>query len=91
MLYRVVVYGVFFYCLLFAELKLEDFRGMYHDEVGVITGRLELFVSLFVHLENTIELSFMIPAGIFGNYLDFNKRSSPIPSLNLCSATGNCL
>lgn len=46
MLYRVVVYGVFFYCLLFAELKLEDFRGMYHDEVGVITGRLELFVSI---------------------------------------------
>lgn len=35
-------------------------------------------MSVFVLLENTIELSYIIPAGIFGNPLSFNQSSDLI-------------
>lgn len=43
-------------------------KGTYHDEAAVIESQLELEVSLFVLLENTVEFSCIIPAGIFGNH-----------------------
>lgn len=49
-------------------------KGTYQDEATVIESQLELEVSLFVLLENTLEFSCIIPAGIFGNHLNLNIR-----------------
>lgn len=49
-------------------------KGTYHNEAAVIESQLKLEVSLLVLLENTVEFSCIIPAGIFGNHLSLNIR-----------------
>lgn len=49
-------------------------KGTYQDEAAVIESQLELEVSLFMLLENTVGFSCIIPAGIFGNQINLEIK-----------------